>query len=138
MPTISPEATTISFTCVTIDAAHPPTLADFYSRLLGWQIHHSDDDYAMIGDGRTTLCFGAVDRHTPARWPDDPDHPKRVHFDLTVDDLAAATERALELGATVPEFQPGATPEWEGHQPWVVILDPEGTPICLNPQSPAQ
>nr|WP_324195412.1 VOC family protein [Nocardia terpenica] len=64
MPTISPEATTISFTCVTIDAAHPPTLADFYSRLLGWQIHHSDDDYAMIGEAGPP-CASARSTGTP-------------------------------------------------------------------------
>ncbi|QIS10096.1 VOC family protein [Nocardia arthritidis] len=127
---------TLSFTCTTIDAADPPTLAQFYSRLLGWQIYHSDADYAMVGDGHTTLCFGAVAGHTPPRWPDDPGHPKRVHFDLAVDDLAAATARAVELGATLPDFQPGADPDWAGHQPWTIVLDPEGTPICLNIAAP--
>ncbi|MFI9508998.1 VOC family protein [Nocardia sp. NPDC052566] len=125
----------IEFTCVTIDAAHPPTLASFYSELLGWRIYESSPDYALVGDGHTTLCFGAIADHTPARWPDDPGHPKRVHFDLSVDDVTAATARAVELGATVPDHQPGANPEWEGHQPWTIILDPEGTPVCLNPKS---
>ncbi|WP_280391090.1 VOC family protein [Nocardia brasiliensis] len=121
-----------SLTCVTIDAAHPPTLAQFYSRLLSWQIYHSDNDYALVGDGKTTLCFGAVQGHTPAPWPDDPAHPKRVHLDLAVDDFDAAIARVVELGATVPEFQPGADPEWDSQQPWTVVLDPEGMPICLN------
>ncbi|WP_308188373.1 VOC family protein [Nocardia australiensis] len=69
--------------------------------------------------------------HAPA-WPDNPQQPKRVHFDLAVEDLATATERALELGATLPSFQPGADPEWAGQPVWTVVLDPEGTPICLN------
>ncbi|AFT99660.1 VOC family protein [Nocardia brasiliensis] len=125
----------ISFTCVTVDAAHPPTLAAFYRDLLGWQIYHSDADYALVGDGHTTLCFGAVERHTPARWPDDPEHPKRVHFDFSVEDVEQATARALDLGAILPEFQPGADPEWAGHSPWTIVLDPEGTPICLNPRA---
>ncbi len=33
----------------------------------------------------------------------------------------------------MPDFQPGRAPNWEGQPPWQIVLDPEGTPICLNP-----
>ena len=35
-----------------------------------------------------------------------------------------ATKEMLELGATLPEFQPGET--------WRVLLDPSGHPFCLT------
>jgi glyoxalase superfamily protein len=39
-----------------------------------------------------------------------------VHLDLTADDLGAAAERAVALGAT--------------------LLDPAGHPFCLTPVTP--
>lgn len=122
----------IALSCVTLDTADPRGLAEFYSQLLGWRIMHSQDEYALITDGRSVLCFGLVEGHTAAPWPDDRDHPKRVHVDLNVADIDQASARATELGATVPAFQPGLNPDWEGQQPWGIVLDPEGHPICLN------
>jgi hypothetical protein len=50
-----------------------------------------------------------------------------VHLDLTAGDLDAAKERAVALGATLPE-QPD--PRWR------VLLDPAGHPFCLTPFTP--
>jgi hypothetical protein len=50
-----------------------------------------------------------------------------VHLDLTADDLAAAEQRALALGAALPE-QPATR--------WRVLLDPAGHPFCLTPFTP--
>ena len=57
------------------------------------------------------------------RWPG----AAIVHLDLMADDLDAAAERAVALGATVPE-QPD--PRWR------VLLDPAGHPFCLTPFTP--
>lgn len=59
----------IHLTCIAIDAARPPVLAEFYSELLRRRIQECSEEYAMVGDGHTTLCFGAVTGHTPPRWP---------------------------------------------------------------------
>ena len=50
-----------------------------------------------------------------------------MHLDLTGDDLAAAADRALALGATLPA-QPDSR--------WRVLLDPAGHPFCLTPFTP--
>ncbi|NNH73765.1 VOC family protein [Nocardia uniformis] len=122
----------MALSCVTLDTADPRGLAAFYSELLDWRIVHAQDEYVLITDGRSVLRFGLVEGHAAAPWPEDRDHPKRVHLDLEVADIDQASARAVELGATVPTFQPGLNPDWEAQQPWAIVLDPEGHPICLN------
>jgi predicted enzyme related to lactoylglutathione lyase len=60
-------------------------------------------------------------------WPD-PREPKRIHLDLAVDDLDAAQQRAVELGAKVADPQPAP-------DRWRVMIDPAGHPFCLSPAS---
>jgi predicted enzyme related to lactoylglutathione lyase len=108
---------------VNLDCGHPAALADFYHQVLGWEITHSQDEYAMISDGATSIGFGRVDGYEPPRWPD-PATPKRFHLDMYVDDLGQATATCLELGGGKPDFQPGG-------ERWVVLTDPDGQPFCL-------
>ena len=112
---------------VNLDAADPAAQAAFYAALLGWDVLHSEGDYAMIGDGTTNIGFGRVPGYTGSGWPDAPAAPKRYHLDFSVDDLDKAEEQALALGATKPDGQP--TPER-----WRLLLDPGGQPfdICLR------
>ncbi|MTD12636.1 VOC family protein [Nakamurella sp. YIM 132087] len=108
----------------TIDCADPGPTATFYAELLGLTVSYQDDDAVMLaGESGPALGFGRVEGHRPPAWPD-PDGGKQFHLDLNVADIPAATARALELGATEPEFQPG-----EGK--WTVLLDPAGHPFCL-------
>jgi hypothetical protein len=46
-----------------------------------------------------------------------------MHLDIEVDDLDAAVEHAVELGATVASYQPQDDVR--------VLLDPAGHPFCL-------
>ncbi|HLT61714.1 MAG TPA: VOC family protein [Microlunatus sp.] len=108
---------------VTIDCADPAPLVDFYSRLLGMSVAYQDENVAMISNGTgPAIGFGKVDHYTPPPWPDE-NSEKQFHLDLKVDDIPAAERIAVELGATVPEHQPGET--------WRVLLDPAGHPFCL-------
>ena len=34
---------------INLDAEDPAALATFYSQVLGWEVLHSEGDYAMIG-----------------------------------------------------------------------------------------
>jgi predicted enzyme related to lactoylglutathione lyase len=108
---------------VNLDCDRPPVLAEFYHQVLGWEITHSQDEYAMISDGSTAIGFGKIDGYRPPQWPD-PSIPKQFHLDLYVDDLDKAAAKCLELGGSKADFQPGG-------DRWVVLTDPDGHPFCL-------
>jgi predicted enzyme related to lactoylglutathione lyase len=111
---------------INLDAEDPAALAAFYAGVLGWDVLHSQDEYAMIGDGSTSIGFGRVPGYSAPGWPQE-SAPKRYHLDFYVDDLDKAEEQALALGATRPAEQP---------EPgrWRVLLDPGGHPFdfCLK------
>ena len=54
---------------------------------------------------------------------------KQIHLDLAVDDLAATSARAIDLGARLADVQPGA-------DRYLVMIDPAGHPFCLTTQIP--
>ena len=58
-------------------------------------------------------------------WPD-PKVPQQFHVDVTVDDVDAAEQAVLALGATKTPEEPGVP---DGN--WRVYLDPAGHPFCL-------
>ncbi|HEX5595120.1 MAG TPA: VOC family protein [Micromonosporaceae bacterium] len=114
---------------INLDSPDPRAHATFYERALGWEVTHSDDQYAMISNGNTSIGFGRVEAYQPPQWPDTTSG-KRYHLDLYVDDLAKAEEECLRAGASRPDFQPGG-------ERWRVLTDPAGHPfcLCLRPQS---
>lgn len=109
-----------------IDSADPARLARFYAAALGWQVTYSDDSYGMVEGNGIKIGFGKVEGFRPTQWPDEA-CAKRFHLDLQVDDLEEATESLRAIGASQPDFQPGA-----GR--WRVLLDPDGQPFCLSPR----
>lgn len=120
MSTPTPVAT---LAMVTLDCADPEGCATFWSGLLGWPVAHSEADYAMLTGPSHALGFGRVEDYEPPSWPND-HGSKQFHFDLAVSDLDDAATRAIEMGATLPDDQPGET--------WRVLLDPAGHPFCLT------
>ncbi|HEV7961161.1 MAG TPA: VOC family protein [Actinoplanes sp.] len=118
-----------SLAMINLDATDPARLAGFYSQVLGWEVTHSADDYAMISDGSTSVGFGRVPGYSAPGWPDET-APKRYHLDFYVDDLDKAEEQALALGASKPDKQPNA----DG---WRVLLDPGGHPFDICPRPAA-
>jgi len=58
------------------------------------------DDWVVIAENHTASGFGfqLVRDHRPPQWPD-PARPQQFHFDVMVDDLAAAEPKVLALGA---------------------------------------
>lgn len=108
---------------ITLDCADVRPLAEFWSALLGWDVAHLQDEYAMLQGPGVALGVGQVEGYRPPAWPNE-HGSKQFHFDLACDDIAASEARCVELGATVPAEQPGAT--------WRVLLDPAGHPFCLT------
>ncbi|MEU3571295.1 VOC family protein [Kitasatospora sp. NPDC036755] len=110
---------------IVLDCADPVALAAFYQKATGWELSHSDQDFASLSPAGSApgLAFVRVESHRAPGWPEG---GARMHLDFTVADLSGAVEELLALGATRPDVQPG-----EGQ--WVVLLDPQGHPFCLAP-----
>jgi predicted enzyme related to lactoylglutathione lyase len=109
---------------VTLDSGDARRDAEFWSAVLGWTVAHAQDEYAMLtGPDGVAIGFGTVADHEPPGWPNERGS-KQFHFDLAVDDLDAGADACVELGATLPDEQPGET--------WRVLLDPSGHPFCLT------
>ncbi|MFD0788302.1 VOC family protein [Micromonospora azadirachtae] len=111
---------------VNLDSSDPAAHAAFYHQVLGWEVTHSQPEYAMISGGGTAIGFGLVENYQAPTWPDSTSG-KRYHLDLHVDDLALAEKEFVAAGATKPQFQPG-----DGR--WVVLVDPIGQPFCICPR----
>ena len=107
---------------VTLDAPNAAILGEFYSSVLDWPIAYSDENYAMLTGPSHALGIGTIPDYQRPSWPDD--GHKQFHLDLAADDIKAAADRCVELGATRAEPQPGET--------WVVLLDPAGHPFCIS------
>jgi predicted enzyme related to lactoylglutathione lyase len=107
---------------VTLDAAEPRQLADFWSKML---------DYKVVYDSAEEVAIEKADESGPAvlfvKVPDEKAGKNRMHFDLNPDDQAAEVERALSLGATHVDIDQGRDPEVT----WKVLADPEGNEFCI-------
>jgi predicted enzyme related to lactoylglutathione lyase len=107
---------------VTLDAADPHRLADFWSKLLDYKIVYDSPDEVAIeradGSGPAILFGKSADAKAGKN---------RMHFDLNPDDQAAEVERALSLGATHVEIGQARDPDVT----WKVLADPEGNEFCI-------
>jgi catechol 2,3-dioxygenase-like lactoylglutathione lyase family enzyme len=108
---------------ISLGCPDPQRLADFYVALLGGRQLWAKASSVAVEVPGAVLIAQRVDDHVPPDWP----RTSIVHLDLTAEDLGAAAERAVALGATLPE-QPD--PRWR------VLLDPAGHPFCLTPFTP--
>jgi hypothetical protein len=108
---------------ISLDCPDPQRLADFYRGLLGGRQLWAKKSSVGIEVPGAVLVAQQVDGYVPPAWPG----TSIVHLDLTADDLGAAAERAIALGATRPEQR---DPRWR------VLLDPAGHPFCLTPFTP--
>jgi predicted enzyme related to lactoylglutathione lyase len=109
-----------------LDSPEPPALARFYANLLEWEIKTDEPGWATVKapDAKAYLGFHGNDLYVRPVWPSvKGEQQQMLHLDVGVDDLAAAVERAVGLGATVAEFQPQDEVR--------VMLDPDGHPFCL-------
>ncbi len=111
---------------ISIDAAQPRLVADFWCRVLGWQVVEEDGSIISIAppDGSwPTIDVVAVPEHKTVK--------NRLHFDLRADGLATADEleRLLSLGARRTDVGQGSDATW------VVLCDPEGNEFCLLARS---
>jgi catechol 2,3-dioxygenase-like lactoylglutathione lyase family enzyme len=116
-----------------IDAPDPQALGRFYHQVLGWEIYKDEPGgfgLAVPGNSETYLAFQTQTSAPWARpvWPAQEGRQQMMmHLDIEVGELDAAVEHALELGATLADFQPQKNVR--------VLLDPAGHPFCLYADS---
>lgn len=81
---------------------------------------------ALIAENGLVILFMQCNfDYIPPIWPEElGKQQKRMHFNFQVDDLPAAVEEAIKLGATKAIAQYGET-----H--FITMFDPEGHPFCL-------
>lgn len=106
----------ITLHTVAFDCADPERLARFWSQLLARPLDDgATADAATIGVSTQSPPYLAF-----LRVPEPKQVKNRVHVDLVAVDLAAAVDRAVELGATWL-----ADHAEEGYR-WSTLTDPEG------------
>jgi hypothetical protein len=109
---------------IVFDAADLAAESTFWAGLLDGTVDAEDDWHTVRVDGRPHLGFQLAPDHVPPDWPDG--QPQQIHLDLYVDDVPAAHDRAIGLGARL--LQAGDLDAAEGFQ---VYADPAGHPFCL-------
>ena len=112
-----------------IDSADPHRIGQFWADALGWIIGIDDQDEVevlppgFVYPGPTALPLDFV-------LVTDPKTTKnRVHLDLVVEDLDAATAEIESLGGRW--LEPGITRDLEGFQ-WRIMADPEGNEFDID------
>jgi predicted enzyme related to lactoylglutathione lyase len=121
------------FDTVVLDCPDPEALAGFYARLLEWPMPPVRPDAHEEGGavtldppgGGTAIGFHTASGFVAPTWPD-PVVQQQLHIDFWVEDIEAAHERAVALGARhlhSHEHSPGS-----GYR---VYADPVGHPFCL-------
>ena len=111
---------------IVFDAADLAVESAFWAGLLGGTVVADDDWHSVLVDGEWRLGIQLAPNHVPPDWPDGTPE-QQMHLDLWVDDLQAAHEEAIALGARLlkPADDLAAA---EGFQ---VYADPAGHPFCL-------
>jgi len=106
------------------DCPDPRALAEFYAAVLGMQVNEDRDDWVVIGRGAgdRDLAFQRSPDWSPPDWPD-PHGAQQLHLDVRVDDVDAAEDEVVKLGARrLPN---------DHESGFRVFADPAGHPFCL-------
>lgn len=121
-----PHRPSLQFAGANMDCTDAEEMADFYCRLLGWEVTYRDSDYIAIRDpaGGAGLSFQEEAWYQPPVWPEQAGElTKMIHLDIKVDDLDTAVAHAVAAGARVAEHQPRTDLR--------IMLDPAGHLFCL-------
>lgn len=120
----------IRLCCAALDCPEPVQLADFYCRLLGWELADVESgewvDIQPPGGG-VRIGFQHNALYVPPVWPEREGEPQQqAHLDFAVKDreeLALMVARALAEGAREADEQFSDN--------WHVMIDPAGHPFCF-------
>jgi hypothetical protein len=112
---------------VVFDAADIAAESSFWAALSGGTVEASENDWHnVVVDGEWRFGVQLAPNHVPPDWPDGTPQ-QQLHLDLWVDDLQAAHEQAISLGARLLK----AADDPEAAEVFQVYADPAGHPFCL-------
>ncbi len=111
---------------VVLDCKNVALLADFYSRLLGWENTYREGEWTAISSpsGGTKIAFQENEFYVPPVWPETPEKQQQMaHLDFNAEEMKLAVAHAISCGAVKAETQYS--------DQWTVLFDPEGHPFCI-------
>lgn len=123
-PSAPPAGGVGALSTVVLDVPDLTVEADFWKALTSGTVPYVSDDWVtVVTPDRWDIAFQLAPDHVTPEWPGQ-EHPQQAHLDLYVPDLAAASARAVELGATV----------LRENEEWVTLSDPAGHPfdVCFK------
>ena len=90
-------APTAALKMITLDAGDVAAEATFWAGLLGWEVSHQQEEYAMLTgpSGGPAMGIGLVADHQPPSWPDEGGR-KQFHVDLACDTVRAHAGRGAK------------------------------------------
>lgn len=115
---------------VTLDCHDHAALAAFWAEMLGGEVMFTYDTSTVVRTPWMWLSTMEIPDYRPPTWPSN-EVPKQIHLNLAVDDVNAAVDEALSLGARSAAFKPFPSS-------FRVMLDPAGHPFCLTTQLPPE
>lgn len=110
---------------IQVDCRDPAALATFWGTMLGMELDESlrqpshYQGLVPVTVGHPVVSFQRVPEQKVVK--------NRLHFDVSVEDVEAATARVMELGGS-------RLPQGDFHEygfSWRVMADPEGNEFCL-------
>ena len=110
---------TLKLDSIAVDCPEPVELAKFYADFLGVE---NRGDFFYLPGGLVEVWFQQVEDYQAPTWPTQ-ERGQQVHFDISVPDIEASIERAVQLGAPLTDRRN------DYHNP--ILLDPVGHPFCL-------
>ncbi|MDR2954004.1 MAG: VOC family protein [Prevotella sp.] len=114
-----------------IDCDNAGVLAEFYSKLLGWEwTHPRANGWAAITSPKgQVIAFQEVEGYIAPVWPwESGKQAQMLHLDFVVNNLQEAVEYAIECGAKPADTQFFKTSR--------TMIDPAGHPFCIDTEEP--
>jgi len=117
-----------AYTC--LDCPEPIVLAEFYSKITGWEIQSFDaskpdqvDWLELLVDGKTKMAFQQIQNYKTPTWPENKT-PQQLHMDFHALDLDETEAKLLAIGAQKASYQ-------DSPDRFRTYLDPAGHPFCI-------
>jgi len=117
----------INHQIVVFDAADLTAESTFWAGVVGGTVDAEDDWHMVFVDGAPRVGVQLAPNHVPPEWPDGT--PQQIHLDLWVDDINAAHDEVMSLGAKL--LKAAEKSPSESGDNYQVYADPAGHPFCL-------